>query len=66
MKPTFLLILAAALFGASIFFFAQSGELFAGKDYLAGILHMFVGFSLVRAGVELARLAVVSRGRSLP
>ncbi|MFT7582231.1 MAG: hypothetical protein ACI9MR_003913 [Myxococcota bacterium] len=66
MKASVLLVLAAALFAACVYFFARCGDLFVAKDYLGGILFMFVGFSLVRAGVELSRLAVVGRGRGVP
>ncbi len=65
MKSTVLLLLSAALFVACIWFFAECGELFSAKDYLAGLLHMFVGFALVRAGVELARLSVLGRQRGV-
>ncbi len=64
MKNSVLLVLAALLFIASLWFFEKCGGLFGTKDYLGGLLHMFIGFSLVRAGVELARLAVINRGRS--
>ncbi len=63
MRSTILLLLATALFVGCVWFFAECGALFAAKDYLAGLLHVFVGFALVRAGVELARLSVLGRGR---
>ena len=66
MKNAVLLVLATALFAACVWFFAVSGDLFAKKDYLAGILHVVVGLSLVRAGVELSRLAVIGRQRGVP
>lgn len=61
MKAVLLLVLAAALFAACIFFYYRSGELLTAKDYLAGVLHLVVGLSLTRAAVELARLAVLTR-----
>jgi len=65
MKSTALLVLAAVLFAACLFFFGRAGDLLADQDYLPGLLHMFVGFSLVRAGVELARLSIIVRHRSV-
>lgn len=64
MKSVFLLLLAAALLAASVFFFYQSGELLTAREYLAGLLHIFVGFATIRAGSELARLSVVMHVRS--
>ena len=64
MKSAFLLLLAAILLGWSVWFFYQSGDLLSTRDYLAGLLHVFVGFATVRAGVELARLAIISHSRS--
>lgn len=61
MKAALLLVLAAALFAACVFFYYRSGELLTAKDYIAGALHLVVGLSLTRAAVELARLAVLSR-----
>lgn len=66
MKNAALLLLATGLFAACVWFFAISGDLFAARDYLAGTLHVVVGVSLVRAGVELARLAVLGRQRGVP
>ncbi len=64
MKGFVLLLLAAFLAVAAVFFFHRSGELLAGKDYLAGLLHIFVGLATIRHAVELARLAVLPKLRS--
>jgi hypothetical protein len=52
------------MLGASLFFFYRSSALLMGTDYLAGLLHIFVGFATIRAGVELCRFAVVLHSRS--
>lgn len=64
MRSTLLLLLAAVLLGFSVWFFHQSGSLLSERDYLAGLLHIFVGFATIRGGVELARLSVVAHVRS--
>jgi len=61
MKFALLALFAAALFVAAVFFFVRSGDLLVAKDYLAGALHVIPGLALSRAGLELARLAVLTR-----
>ncbi len=64
MKSAFLLLLAALLLACSVWFFYQSGGMLSSRDYLAGLLQIFVGFATIKGGVELARLAVVAHVRS--
>lgn len=61
MKFALLIAMAAALFVAAVFFFFRSGDLLTQKDYLAGALHVLSGLALSKAGLELARLAVLAR-----
>ncbi len=61
MKFGLLIALATALFVAAVFFFVRSSELLLSKDYLAAILHLVAGLALSKAGLELARLAVLAR-----
>ncbi len=61
MKFALLIVMAAALFVAAVFFFFRSGDLLTQKDYLAGALHVLSGLALSKAGLELARLAVLAR-----
>ena len=61
MKATLLIVLAAALFCACVFFYYRAGDLITAKDYIAGVLHLIVGLSLTKAAVELARLAILAR-----
>jgi hypothetical protein len=50
------------LCGASLFFFYACLLALARRDYVAGILLMFVGFAVMRGGSELARLALRPEG----
>ena len=64
MKIFLFVSLSIALLVASIFFFHQSGGFLMERNYLAGLLHIFVGFATIRGGLEFARLAVVLQDRS--
>ena len=46
---------------ASLFFFYLSTRFLTEKDYLAATLALFIGFTVVKGGVELAKLGVISR-----
>jgi hypothetical protein len=39
-------------------FFYECVRMLAARDYVAGILVMFVGFAVMRGGSDLARLAL--------
>lgn len=59
MKGFWLIFVALVLVGAAVWFFHVSGTFLADRDYLAGLLHILVGATTLRAGVQVARLAVV-------
>lgn len=63
MKFALLIVLGTALFVAAVYFLLRSGELLTAKDYLGGALHVISGLALSKAGIELARLAVLTRAR---
>lgn len=63
MKFALFIVLGAALLCAAVYFFFRSGELLTAKDYLGGGLHVVSGLALSKAGVELSRLAVLTRAR---
>jgi len=65
-RSAFLLILSVVLLGASLYFFYGSAKLLVDKDYISGLLHIVSGLALVRAGIEFARLSVLSRPGVLP
>ena len=48
------------LFGSGYFFY-RSLEFLAQSDYVAGILAMVVGILVVRAGVDISRLATAAQ-----
>ncbi len=47
--------IGAVLVGASLFLFYQCIVYLQRRDYVAAILIMFVGFAVIRSGVELLR-----------
>lgn len=49
---------------ASILFFLHSVRFLADRDYIAGILEIFVGFALIRAGLELTKLSLLNQERA--
>ena len=61
MKGFFYELLSLAMVLGSLFFFFQSTRFLTEKDYLAATLTLFIGFTVVKGGVELARLAVIAR-----
>lgn len=61
MKGALYETLSIALLATSLFFFFRCTQFLTEKDYLAATLTLFIGFTVVRVGVELARLAVIVR-----
>ena len=61
MKGLFFEILSLGLILGSLAFFFQSTRFLTEKDYLAATLTLFIGFTVVKVGVEFARLAVITR-----
>jgi len=55
-QPTFILILVAICMLASLYFFYVATELLAQKDYIAAVLAIFVGLTLIRSAVESQKL----------
>jgi hypothetical protein len=47
----------------SIAFFWTSVSFLSERDYIAAILEIFVGFALVRAGLELTKIALIRGDR---
>jgi len=45
----------------SLFFFYQATQFLIGKDYVAGGLTTFIGILVIRIGVELGKLALLTR-----
>ena len=53
--------LSVTLVAVSIGFFYWCTRFLTDKDYLSATLTLFIGFTVVRVGVEMARLAVIIR-----
>ena len=54
-------ILALALIIGSMFFFKEALEYLAERDYVAALVVVGIGFSVISVGKEMARLALVQR-----
>ena len=54
-------VLALALIGGSMFFFKESIDYLSRRDYIAAVVVMMIGFSVITVGKEMARLALVQR-----
>ncbi|MFT7621957.1 MAG: hypothetical protein ACI9WU_001122 [Myxococcota bacterium] len=63
MKRTIFDLTGLILVLASIAFFFYSVRFLAEREYIGGILQIFVGFSLIRAGLELSRLGLLREDR---
>ena len=61
MRRYFFEVLALALIGGSMFFFKESIDYLARRDYVASLIVMFIGFAVITVGKEMARLALVQR-----
>lgn len=59
MRGSFYEVMSFGMMIASLVFFYQTTSFLVGKDYLASILAMVIGFVLIRVGVEFGRLAVI-------
>ena len=53
--------LAIALIGGSLFFFKETLDYLARRDYVAALLVMVIGVAVISVGKEMARLALVQR-----
>ena len=53
--------LALALIAGSLFFFKETLDYLARRDYVAALLVMIIGVAVIGVGKEMARLALVQR-----
>jgi hypothetical protein len=53
--------LALALIAGSLFFFKETLDYLARRDYVAALLVMIIGIAVIGVGKEMARLALVQR-----
>lgn len=61
MRHYFFEALALALIGGSLFFFKETLDYLARRDYVAALLVMIIGVAVISVGKEMARLALVQR-----
>ncbi|MCA9671085.1 MAG: hypothetical protein KC503_36055 [Myxococcales bacterium] len=61
MRKYFFEVLTILLYGGSMVFFYECVRFLAKRDYVASLVLMFVGLAVIRAGSELARLAMIER-----
>ncbi len=61
MRKYFFEALAVLLILGSLGFFIECVNYLGKKDYVAALLLLFVGLSVIHVGAELARLALVER-----
>lgn len=61
MRRYFFEALALALIGGSLFFFKETLDYLARRDYVAALLVMVIGVAVISVGKEMARLALVQR-----
>ncbi|MBA3499988.1 MAG: hypothetical protein M4D80_03885 [Myxococcota bacterium] len=61
MRRYFFEALAIALIGGSLFFFKETLDYLARRDYVAALLVMVIGVAVISVGKEMARLALVQR-----
>ena len=61
MRRYFVEGLAIALIGGSLFFFKETLDYLARRDYVAALLVMTIGVAVISVGKEMARLALVQR-----
>ncbi len=53
--------LALLLIAGSLFFFKETLNYLANRDYVAALLVMVIGVAVISVGKEMARLALVQR-----
>ena len=61
MRKKTLEISGLLLIAAAVVFFYLSVDLLSAGDHFAGLLEIFVGFSLIRAGLELTKLSILEQ-----
>lgn len=63
MRSTLYDVLGISFILGSGYFFYRSVEFLARADYVAGLMALVVAFLVVRAGVDVSRLAIANRGQ---
>ncbi|MDY0003701.1 MAG: hypothetical protein RBU30_20545 [Polyangia bacterium] len=61
MKRYFFEAITIVLLAGSIVFFHQTVTYLAKRDYIASLILMLIGLTVMRVGSEMARLAILDR-----
>jgi hypothetical protein len=61
LRRYFFEVLAVLLIAGSLFFFKETLDYLARRDYVAALLVMLIGVAVISVGKEMARLALVQR-----
>ena len=61
MRRYFFEVLAILLLGGGLVFFFECASYLARRDYVASVILLFVGISVMGVGKELARLALFQK-----
>ncbi len=61
MRRYFYEVLAVALIGGSIVFFRECIGHLVRRDYVAALVLMLIGLSIISVGKEMARLALIQK-----
>ena len=61
MRRYFFETLTVLLIGGSLWFFLECIHYLADRHYVASIILMFIGMSVISVGKEMARLALVQK-----
>ncbi|MSP15736.1 MAG: hypothetical protein EXR73_03815 [Myxococcales bacterium] len=61
MQKWFFEVLAILLLGGSLIFFYECASYLARKDYVAAVVLLLAGMSVIGVGRELARLALAQK-----
>ncbi len=61
MQKWFFEVLAILLLGGSVVFFYECASYLARKDYVAAVVLLLAGMSVIGVGRELARLALAQK-----
>jgi hypothetical protein len=61
MRRYFFEVLALLLIAGSLLFFYECASYLAKRDYVASLILMAIGFSVIGVGKEIARLALIQK-----
>lgn len=61
MRRYFFEVLTVLLFAGSLAFFWECIEYLARRDYVAALILLFIGLSVITVGKEMARLALAQK-----